>query len=163
MHPVRKQRLIIVLIIVIGASIATALIAYALKQNLNLFYEPSQVAAGEAPVGRKIRVGGMVRESSLIRVPDSLTVQFVVTDYEADITVEYTGILPDMFAEQAGTVATGKLNDQGVFMAEQVLAKHDENYMPPEVAKALKDNPADAAKPKGDYGGQYQSLLKTSP
>lgn len=141
MHPARKQRLIIVAIIVIGASVATALIANALKQNLNLFYEPSRIANGEAPIGRKIRVGGMVLENSLTRLPNSLTVQFVVTDYEAEVTVEYTGILPDMFTEEAGTVATGVLTEDGLFIAEQVLAKHDENYMPPEVAAALKNKP----------------------
>lgn len=141
MHPARKQRLIIVAIIVIGASAATALIANALKQNLNLFYEPTRIVNGEAPIGRKIRVGGMVVENSLIRVPDSLTVQFVVTDYEADVTVEFTGILPDMFTEEAGTVATGVLTEEGLFVAEQVLAKHDETYMPPEVAAALKNKP----------------------
>ena len=142
MHPARKQRLIIVAIIVIGASAATALIANALKQNLNLFYEPTRIVNGEAPIGRKIRVGGMVVENSLIRVPDSLTVQFVVTDYEADVTVEFTGILPDMFTEEAGTVATGVLTEEGLFVAEQVLAKHDETYMPPEVAAALKNKPS---------------------
>jgi len=142
MHPARKQRLIIVAIIVIGASVATALIANALKQNLNLFYEPTRIVNGEAPIGRKIRVGGMVVENSLIRVPDSLTVQFVVTDYEAEVTVEFTGILPDMFTEEAGTVATGVLTEEGLFVAEQVLAKHDETYMPPEVAAALKNKPS---------------------
>ena len=141
MHPARKQRLIIVAIIVIGACVATALIANALKQNLNLFYEPSRIANGEAPIGRKIRVGGMVLENSLTRLPNSLTVQFVVTDYEAEVTVEYTGILPDMFTEEAGTVATGVLTEDGLFIAEQVLAKHDETYMPPEVAAALKNKP----------------------
>ena len=141
MHPARKQRLIIVAIIVIGASAATALIANALKQNLNLFYEPTRIVNGEAPIGRKIRVGGMVVENSLTRVPDSLTVQFVVTDYEAEVTVEFTGILPDMFTEEAGTVATGVLTAEGLFVAEQVLAKHDETYMPPEVAAALKNKP----------------------
>ena len=141
MHPARKQRLIIVAIIVIGASVATALIANALKQNLNLFYEPTRIVNGEAPIGRKIRVGGMVVENSLTRIPNSLTVQFVVTDYEAEVTVEYTGILPDMFTEEAGTVATGVLTEDGLFIAEQVLAKHDETYMPPEVAAALKNKP----------------------
>jgi len=141
MHPARKQRLIIVAIIVIGASAATALIANALKQNLNLFYEPTRIVNGEAPIGRKIRVGGMVVENSLTRVPNSLTVQFVVTDYEAEVTVEFTGILPDMFTEEAGTVATGVLTEEGLFVAEQVLAKHDETYMPPEVAAALKNKP----------------------
>ena len=139
MHPARKQRLIIVAIIVIGASVATALIANALKQNLNLFYEPTRIVNGEAPIGRKIRVGGMVVENSLTRIPNSLTVQFVVTDYEAEVTIEYTGILPDMFTEEAGTVATGVLTEDGLFVAEQVLAKHDETYMPPEVAAALKN------------------------
>ena len=142
MHPARKQRLIIVAIIVIGASVATALIANALKQNLNLFYEPTRIVNGEAPIGRKIRVGGMVVENSLTRIPNSLTVQFVVTDYEAEVTVEYTGILPDMFTEDAGTVATGVLTVDGLFVAEQVLAKHDETYMPPEVAAALKNKPS---------------------
>lgn len=142
MHPARKQRLIIVAIIVIGASVATALIANALKQNLNLFYEPSRIVNGEAPIGRKIRVGGMVLENSLTRLPNSLTVQFIVTDYEAEVTVEYTGILPDMFTEEAGTVATGVLTEDGLFVAEQVLAKHDETYMPPEVAAALKNKPS---------------------
>lgn len=142
MHPARKQRLLVVIIIVVGASVATALIANALKQNLNLFYEPTRIVNGEAPIGRKIRVGGMVKEGSLIRLPDSLTVRFVVTDYAADVTIEYTGILPDMFTEQAGTVATGVVNSDGLFIAEQVLAKHDETYMPPEVAAALKDKPA---------------------
>ena len=142
MHPARKQRLIIVAIIVIGASVATALIANALKQNLNLFYEPTRIVNGEAPIGRKIRVGGMVVENSLTRIPNSLTVQFVVTDYEADVTVEFTGILPDMFTEEAGTVATGVLTEEGLFVAEQVLAKHDETYMPPEVAAALKNKPS---------------------
>jgi cytochrome c-type biogenesis protein CcmE len=141
MHPARKQRLIIVAIIVIGASAAAALIANALKQNLNLFYEPTRIVNGEAPIGRKIRVGGMVLENSLTRVPDSLTVQFVVTDYESEVTVEFTGILPDMFTEEAGTVATGVLTEEGLFVAEQVLAKHDETYMPPEVAAALKNKP----------------------
>ena len=142
MHPARKQRLIIVAIIVIGASVATALIANALKQNLNLFYEPTRIVNGEAPIGRKIRVGGMVVENSLTRIPNSLTVQFVVTDYAAEVTVEYTGILPDMFTEDAGTVATGVLTEDGLFVAEQVLAKHDETYMPPEVAAALKNKPS---------------------
>ena len=142
MHPARKQRLIIVAIIVIGASVATALIANALKQNLNLFYEPTRIVNGEAPIGRKIRVGGMVVENSLTRIPNSLTVQFVVTDYAAEVTIEYTGILPDMFTEDAGTVATGVLTEDGLFVAEQVLAKHDETYMPPEVAAALKNKPS---------------------
>lgn len=137
MHPVRRQRLMIVAVIVLGSSIAALLVGLALRENLNLFYEPARVAAGEAPVGRKIRVGGMVVEGSVRRDPQTLEVAFALTDYSAVVDVTYKGILPDLFAEDAGAVATGKLGEDGVFMAEQVLAKHDEKYMPPEVAKAI--------------------------
>ena len=137
MHPIRKQRLFVVLFIVVGSSLAAFFIINALKQNLNLFYEPSRVANGEAPIDRQIRVGGMVAEGSMIRQTNSLTVNFIITDFAANVAVEYTGILPDMFAENAGTVVTGFLSESGTFFAEQVLAKHDENYMPPEVSAAL--------------------------
>ncbi|NNC54759.1 MAG: cytochrome c maturation protein CcmE [Pseudomonadales bacterium] len=146
MHPVRRQRLIIVAIIVVGASLAALFIGIALKENLNLFYEPARVAAGEAPVGRKIRVGGMVVKNSVARDPDTLQVAFTLTDYSANVDVTYQGILPDLFAEEAGAVTTGVLGADGVFRAEQVLAKHDEKYMPPEVAKAIEGKqPVDAA------------------
>ena len=137
MHPIRKQRLIVVLLIVVGSSLAAFFIVNAFKQNLNLFYEPSRVANGEAPTDRQIRVGGMVSQGSLIRQANSLTVNFIITDFAASVAVEYTGILPDMFAENAGTVVTGFLSESGIFFADQVLAKHDENYMPPEVSAAL--------------------------
>lgn len=149
MHPLRKQRLMIVAVIVVGASLATALIATALKDNLNLFYEPERIAAGDAPLGRKIRVGGMVVPGSIVRDAETLAVTFVLTDYSADVAVQYQGILPDLFAEDAGAVATGMLNAEGIFMAEQVLAKHDEKYMPPEVAKALEGKSA------SDYKSSY--------
>lgn len=138
MHPVRKQRLIIVFMILIGASIAAALIFVALGSNLNLFYTPTQVAAGEAPIEKRIRVGGMVRSGSVAKSDSSLEVEFVVTDFAADTTVRYDKLLPDMFAEGEGVVATGKLNADGVLVASEVLAKHDETYMPPEVYDALK-------------------------
>ena len=157
MHPVRKQRLMIVAVIVVGASLATALITTALKDNLNLFYEPDRIAAGEAPVGRKIRVGGMVVPGSIVRNPETLAVTFVLTDYSADVAVQYQGILPDLFAEDAGAVATGVLNAEGVFMAEQVLAKHDEKYMPPEVAKALEGKSA------SDYKKSYANDNDSDP
>lgn len=147
MHPVRKQRLIIVLTIVIGASIAAALVFMALGQNLNLFYTPTQVAAGEAPMAKRIRVGGMVKEGSVIRSDSSLDIEFVVTDYAADTTVRYSKLVPDMFAEGEGVVATGSLNDEGVLIASEVLAKHDETYMPPEVYEALEQS----GKTKADY------------
>lgn len=137
MHPVRRQRLIAVVFIVIAASAAVALLTYALRQNINLFYAPSQVAAGEAPEGTRIRVGGMVVDDSLQRSPDSLESRFRLTDGPAQVSVTYTGILPDLFAEGEAAVATGEMRPDGVFSATEVLAKHDENYTPPEVADAM--------------------------
>ncbi|MGO1501924.1 MAG: cytochrome c maturation protein CcmE [Marinobacter sp.] len=137
MHPIRKKRLTIVLFLLVGLSVAVALTTYALRQNINLFYDPSQISAGEAPVEVRIRAGGMVEEGSVVRDPESLKVEFLVTDYSASVPVEYVGILPDLFAEGQGIVAMGRLNNKGRFVADQVLAKHDENYMPPEVSDAL--------------------------
>lgn len=137
MHPIRKKRLTIVLFLVAGIAIAVGLTTYALRQNINLFYDPTEIAAGNAPVDVRIRAGGMVEEGSVARDTDSLKVSFRVTDYAASVPVQYEGILPDLFAEGQGVVAMGRLNEQGVFVADQVLAKHDENYMPPEVAEAL--------------------------
>ena len=110
---------------------------YALRQNINLFYDPSQIAAGEAPVDVRIRAGGMGVENSVTRDPESLKVEFQVTDFSSSVVMEYTGILPDLFAEGQGVVAMGRLDGQGRFVADQVLAKHDENYMSPEVNEAL--------------------------
>lgn len=137
MHPVRKQRLIIVLFIVFGTAVAAALITFALRENINLFYSPADINAGKAPLDKQIRAGGMVMEGSVKRATDSLRVEFVVTDYAATVPVVYTGILPDLFDEGQGVVATGKLGEDGVFQASEVLAKHDENYMPPEVQEAV--------------------------
>ncbi len=137
MHPVRKQRLIVVLCIVVFSSAAIGLIAYAMRGNINLFFSPAQVVAGEAPVGQPLRVGGMVVAGSVQRSDDSLAVRFQVTDYEAVVDVVYEGILPDLFGEGEGAVASGTLNKDLVLQATEVLAKHDENYMPPEVAEAL--------------------------
>lgn len=137
MHPVRRQRLFMVLLIVLGAGVAVGLAAFAFRENINLFYPPMEIADGKAPVGKRIRAGGMVMEGSVQRDPDSLKVAFVVTDYKAQVPVEYVGILPDLFAEGEGIVATGMLDQRGVFVASEVLAKHDENYMPPEVQDAL--------------------------
>ena len=137
MHPKRKQRLIVATAIVVLSSAAIGLVAYALRGNINLFYPPADVVAGMAPTDRTIRVGGMVVEGSVQRADDSLRVQFDVTDYAATVTAVYTGILPDLFAEGQGVVAAGVLDENGVLQATEVLAKHDENYMPPEVAEAL--------------------------
>lgn len=137
MHPKRKQRLIIALSIVVLSSAAVGLVTYALRGNINLFYPPADVVAGKAPTDRTIRVGGMVVEGSVVRSVTDLTTTFDVTDYAGTVTVSYTGILPDLFAEGEGIVASGLLTRSGVFQASEVLAKHDETYMPPEVAAAL--------------------------
>jgi cytochrome c-type biogenesis protein CcmE len=136
----RKQRLLMIAAIVLGVSLALGLALSALRQNINLFYSPSQIAAGEAPLGSKIRIGGLVLTGSLKRSADALDVQFSVTDGVNQVPVHYHGILPDLFREGQGIVALGTLNAQGVLQADEVLAKHDEKYMPPEVLKALKDS-----------------------
>lgn len=155
MHPIRRRRLLVVCLLVVISSSAIALIMYALRENMNLFYPPTAVAAGEAPIGRKIRVGGMVRADSIQREMDSLAINFVLTDYSADVVVRYNGILPDMFAEEEGAVATGVLDRHGVLQADQVLAKHDEKYMPPEVMKAL-----EGSNPEGAIG---EAVTDTPP
>ena len=137
MHPLRRQRLWVVLSIVLFSSAAVGLALYALRGNINLFYPPAAVAAGAAPLDTSIRVGGMVVDGSVRRAADSLQVRFTVTDYQASVEVIYEGILPDLFAEGEGVVASGRLGADGVLRADQVLAKHDEDYMPPEVAEAL--------------------------
>ncbi|WP_210398056.1 cytochrome c maturation protein CcmE [Motiliproteus sediminis] len=137
MTPKRKKRMAFVLAVVVGVSIAVGLALYALNQNINLFYSPTQIAAGEAPVGQRIRAGGMVVDGSVKRDSSSLEVRFGLTDYEQTVTVAYSGILPDLFREGQGIVAQGAMDSDGVFRATEVLAKHDENYMPPEVKAAL--------------------------
>jgi cytochrome c-type biogenesis protein CcmE len=134
---IRKQRLMLVIFIVAGVSAAVGLAMYALSQNINLFFSPAQVMEGEAPADQRIRLGGMVIAGSVKRAADSLQVKFDLTDYKGIVTVVYEGILPDLFKEGQGIVATGKLDSVGVFQAEEVLAKHDEKYMPPEVQRAL--------------------------
>jgi len=138
MTPKRKKRLWIILAIVLGSSLIVGLVMYSLNQNINLFYSASQIAAGEAPVGQRIRVGGMVVDGSVKRATDSLRVSFALTDYEKTVKVVFTGILPDLFREGQGIIAQGKMDAQGVFQAIEVLAKHDENYMPPEIAETMK-------------------------
>ena len=142
MHPQRKQRLLIVSFIVVFSSLAVGLMLYALSGNINLFYPPAEIVAGKAPIGTSIRAGGMVVPGSVKRGSDDLSVEFRVTDYQAEVAVVYSGILPDLFAEGEGVVAAGMLDEQGVLQATEVLAKHDENYMPPEVADALQASSA---------------------
>ena len=137
MNPKRKKRLLIVLFILSGAGVAVGLTLYALSQNINLFFSPTQIAQGEAPVGTRIRAGGMVVEGSVNRDNKSLRVEFEVTDFQNSVPIVYSGILPDLFREGQGIVAQGELDASGKLQAVEVLAKHDENYMPPEVAEAL--------------------------
>lgn len=140
MHPVRKQRLILVIAGVLFSSIAIGLIVYAMRENINLFYPPSKIASGEAPHNRNIRGGGCVKPGTVVRATDSLDIKFVLTDGIADVPVKFSGILPDLFAEGEAAVVNGKVDEKGVFNAEQVLAKHDETYTPPEVASMNKAN-----------------------
>ncbi|MGH8249964.1 MAG: cytochrome c maturation protein CcmE [Steroidobacteraceae bacterium] len=133
----RRKRLLAVLAIVIGVGAATTLAMLAFEDNLLYFYSPSQVTAGEAPQQRTFRLGGMVTQGSVQRSPGSLKVQFVVTDFRQSIPVRYEGLLPDLFREGQGVIAHGQLSREGEFVADEVLAKHDENYMPPEVAESL--------------------------
>jgi cytochrome c-type biogenesis protein CcmE len=139
MHPKRRNKLLLIIGLLFGAGIIVALVLYALSQNINLFFSPSDMAQGKAPLEQRIRAGGMVREGSLVRAKNSLKVTFVITDFVENVNVSYEGILPDLFREGQGIVAQGKLNSAGVFVADEVLAKHDENYMPPEVIQALND------------------------
>ena len=136
MNPIRKQRLIIIVGVLIAVALSVALIMFAMKENINLFYSPTEVVAGNAPMERRIRVGGLVVTGSVIRGED-LHVSFDITDNAETITVKYAGILPDLFREGQGIIANGKLISANTVMADEVLAKHDENYMPPEVADAL--------------------------
>ena len=138
MTPLRRQRFILVGLLVLGVSVALGLALLALRENINLFFSPTQVKAGEAPQQASFRLGGMVVEGSVQRPDADLSVEFVLTDTVEQVTVTYKGFLPDLFREGQGIVAQGFLNSNGIFEAKQVLAKHDENYMPPEVADALK-------------------------
>lgn len=137
-------------LVVLG--VATVLILNAFQSNLVFFFTPTQVVNGEVPQGRSFRIGGMVEDGSIVRENDGLTVRFVVTDTAKRVPVTYKGILPDLFKEGKGAVAQGKLNADGTFVASEVLAKHDENYMPPEAAEAL-------AKAKASGAQQSKSLV----
>ena len=135
----RHKRLSFLLLGLAALGVASVFILNAFNSNLVFFFSPSQIAAKEAPIGRSFRIGGMVEKGSLKREANGLTVNFVVTDTAKTIAVVYNGILPDLFKEGKGVVAQGKLTEDGVFHADEVLAKHDENYMPPEAAAALKN------------------------
>jgi cytochrome c-type biogenesis protein CcmE len=133
----RHKRIGIIIVALAGLSVATYLVASAFRNNLVFFFSPTQVAAKEAPVNRTFRIGGLVEEGTVKRESDGLTVRFTVTDTAASIPVVYKGILPDLFKEGRGCVAQGRIGADGVFQADEVLAKHDENYMPPEAGEAI--------------------------
>jgi len=133
----RHRRLILVVAGLALLGVTAALVLNAFQSNLVFFFSPSQVAANEAPINKTFRLGGMVEQGSLKRLPDGMTVEFVVTDTAKTIPVRYKGILPDLFREGKGVVAQGRLDADGTFHAQEVLAKHDENYMPPEAADAI--------------------------
>ena len=152
MHPKRKKRLHLVLFLVAAVAVAVGLAMYSLSQNINLFQTPTQIANGEVPPGRTIRAGGLVVTGSVQRDAEGLGVTFRVTDGAAEVTMSYEGILPDLFREGQGIVALGSLNNEGVFVASEVLAKHDENYMPPEVKDALEQAHKDGKQAMSDGG-----------
>ncbi len=141
----RHKRLLLIALGLLVLAAVAALVLNAFRSNLVFFFSPTQVAAGEAPKGKAFRIGGLVKEGSLRREADGITVAFIVTDTAHDMPVRYKGILPDLFKEGKGAVAQGKLGDDGLFTASEVLAKHDENYMPPEAAKAVGDAQAQKA------------------
>ena len=140
MNPIRKQRLYALIAVLIGSLVATWLVVSALSENMNLFYSPTEIKEAEVDEVTLIRAGGMVKEDSIIKDTRTLNVTFTVTDYQNDLEINYEGILPDLFAENAGVVVRGNLKKDGTFKAIEVLAKHDENYMPPEVAKLINED-----------------------
>lgn len=136
----RHKRMIVVAAILAGVGLAAFLAQQAFRANVMFFFDPSQIAAGEVPPGERFRLGGMVVKGSIEKTPGTLDVKFLVTDYKHTVPVTYSKILPDLFRDGQGVVAHGTMN-AGVFVADEVLAKHNEKYMPPEVARSLKDNP----------------------
>jgi cytochrome c-type biogenesis protein CcmE len=135
----RRKRLYVVIAIVGGVAASVALAVMAQRDNVMFYYDPSQVSAGQAPVDKRFRIGGMVVKGSVARKPGDLQVRFVLSDFAHEVPVEYTGVLPDLFREGQGIIAHGTMNKSGAFVADEVLAKHDEKYMPPEVAASLKN------------------------
>jgi cytochrome c-type biogenesis protein CcmE len=135
----RRKRLFVVLGILGGVAASVSLAVMASRENIMFYYDPSQVVQGKAPLAKRFRIGGMVVKGSVARNPGDLQVRFVLTDFAHEVPVEYTGVLPDLFREGQGIIAHGTMNTQGAFVADEVLAKHDEKYMPPEVAASLKN------------------------
>jgi len=137
MTPARKKRLGLIILMIVGVSVGVSFALKALNENIMFFFSPADIEAGKAPDNKDFRVGGVVVDGSVKRPGDGLTVEFDLTDNQSIVKVKYTGILPDLFREGQGIIANGRLNN-GTFVAQEVLAKHDENYMPPEVMEAMK-------------------------
>ncbi|MEC9376207.1 MAG: cytochrome c maturation protein CcmE [Pseudomonadota bacterium] len=149
----RNQRMVAIFAVIIGVSLSVSLVLKALEENINHFYSPSDVVAGMPTPDKEFRLGGLVEEGSFIRTAGDLTANFIVTDLKTNVNVQYTGVLPDLFQEGQGMVARGKLSSDGIFIASEVLAKHDENYMSPEVKKILEEagHPVDSPLPTKAY------------
>ena len=145
----RQRRMALVAGIVVGVGVAGALALRAFRENVMFYFDPTQVVTGQVKAGQRFRLGGMVVKGSLERTPGTLDVRFTVTDFKSTVPVAYAQVLPNLFKEGAGVVAHGRLNGSGVFVADEVLAKHDEKYMPPEVARSLKPPGATPPPPAG--------------
>lgn len=161
MNAVRRKKLTWVMFTLLGATIAVALVIYAIGQQTDYYFDPTAIAQGEAPQDKRIRAGGMVVAGSVQRGADNpLNVEFAITDFKSTVPVTYQGILPDLFAENSGVVATGKMQGD-IFVAGEVLAKHDENYMPPEVAKSLKENNRMGVTPPSEQYNPAEKMHQT--
>ncbi|MGD8784057.1 MAG: cytochrome c maturation protein CcmE [Thioalkalispiraceae bacterium] len=139
MHPARARRLALVIVMLVAVFSAGGFIFYAFQENMMMYFTPSEVVAGKAPIGQRFNMGGMVAEGSVVKSSDTVAVRFDVTDYDKTITVTFSDILPDLFREGQAVITKGALNSEGLFVADEVLAKHDETYMPKEVADSLKN------------------------
>jgi cytochrome c-type biogenesis protein CcmE len=150
----RHQRLLLIVAALVALGLIALLVFSALKENIAFFHSPSDIKAGKAPQNRIFRVGGQVEPGSLARQEDGVTVRFIVTDNAECVLVQYKGVLPDLFSEGKGAVAQGRIDDDGVFIAQEVIAKHDENYMPPEVAQALQSAHEQGIENRGTADGR---------
>ena len=161
MNAVRRKKLMWVMFTLAGAAIAVVLVLYAIGQQTDYYFDATAIAQGEAPQDKRIRAGGMVVAGSVQRAEDNPpNVEFAITDFQSTVPVTYQGILPDLFAENSGVVATGKMQGD-TFVAGEVLAKHDENYMPPEVAKSMKENNRSGVVPPSEQYNPAEKVHET--
>ena len=161
MNAVRRKKLMWVMFTLAGAAIAVVLVLYAIGQQTDYYFDATAIAKGEAPQDKRIRAGGMVVAGSVQRAPnDPLSIEFAITDFKSTVPVTYQGILPDLFAENSGVVATGKMQGD-TFVAGEVLAKHDENYVPPEVAKSMKENNRSGVIPSSEQYNPAEKVHET--